>query len=135
MQFDPDAVDEPVRESQTADVVETLSQNSFLPMPDQLAGLPRRGTDTGALGTYGSGLSIVTAAVAPRGSLGRSGRGIYALPTTERPWGGQAIVIETSLFNVEIVSLGPLDIVLAGTVTVGELDRIAGEVVARGGLL
>ena len=62
-------------------------------------------------------------------------RGIYALPTTERPWGGQAIVIETSLFNVEIVSLGALDIVLAGTVTVAELDRIAGEVVARGGLL
>jgi hypothetical protein len=135
MQFDPDEADEPVRQSPTADVVEALAENSFIPLPDQLAGLPRRGEDTGALGTYGSGLSVVTVAVAPRGSLGRSGRGIYALPSTDRPWGGRAIVIETSLFNAQIVSLGALDIILAGTVTVAELDRIAGEVVAQGGLL
>jgi hypothetical protein len=44
-------------------------------------------------------------------------------------------VIETSLFNAQVVSLGVLDIILAGTVTVAELDRIAGEVVAQGGLL
>jgi hypothetical protein len=135
MQFDPDEADVPVRHSPTADVVEALAENAFIPLPDQLAGLPRRGQDTGALGTYGSGLSVVAVAVAPRGSLGRPGRGIYALPATDRPWGGQAIVLETSLFNAQIVSFGALDIVLAGTVTVAELDRIAGEVVAQGGLL
>jgi hypothetical protein len=66
--------------------------------------------------------------------LGRPGRGIYALPMTDRPWGGQAIVLETSLFNAQIISLGILDVVLAGTVSVAELDRIAGQLAEQGGL-
>jgi hypothetical protein len=135
MQFDPTEVDEPVRQSTTVDVVEALSQNELLPLPDEVAGLPRRGQMSGGLASYGSGLSVVNMMAVPRGSLGRAGRGIYALPATDRPWGGQAIVIETTLFNAQIVSIGILDIVLAGTVTVAELDRIAGELVAQGGLL
>jgi hypothetical protein len=135
VQFDPDEADAPVRESLTADVIEALGQVPFLPLPDQLAGLPRRGDDTGALATYGTGLSAVTLAVAPQGSLGRNGRGVYALPSSERPWGGRAIVVETDLFNAELLQLGAIDVVLAGTVSIAELDRIAAEVVARGGLL
>ncbi len=134
MQFDPTEVDEPVRQAETADAIEALSQNTLLPLPDQLAGLPRRGQATGGLATYGSGLSVVTVLAAPRGSLSRPGRGIYALPQTDRPWGGQAIVLETSLFNAQIISLGIFDIVLAGTVTVPELDRIAGQLAEQGGL-
>jgi hypothetical protein len=134
MQFDPTNVDEPVRQAETADAIEALSQNTLLPLPDQLAGLPRRGQPTGGLATYGSGLSVVTVVAVPRGSLGRPGRGIYALPKTDRSWGGQAIVVETSLFNAQIISLGILDIMLAGTVTVPELDRIAGQLAEQGGL-
>lgn len=134
MQFDPTEVDEPVRRAETADAVEALSQNTLLPLPPQLAGLALRGQPTGGLATYGSGLSVVTVMAVPRGSLGRAGRGVYALPSTDRPWGGQAIVLETSLLNAQIISLGILDIVLAGTVTVAELDRIAGELAEQGGL-
>ena len=130
--FDPTQVDEPVREADTLDVVESLSQLTGVPLPDELAGLPRRNPDAAGLATYGDGLSVVTLVVAPQGSLGRSGRGVYALPATDRPWGGEAIVLETSLLNAEIVSFGLFDVVLAGTVTVAELDRIAGEIVDGG---
>ncbi|MGD9998596.1 MAG: outer membrane lipoprotein carrier protein LolA [Ilumatobacteraceae bacterium] len=135
VQFDPDEAAAPMRQSPTVDVIEALGQAPFLPLPDELAGLPRRGEDTGALATYGTGLSVVTLAVVPQGALGRSGRGVYALPSSDRAWGGQAIVVETELFNAELVRLGAIDVVLAGTVSVAELDRIAGEVVARGGFL
>jgi hypothetical protein len=134
MQFDPSEVDEPVRQSTTVDAIEALGQTTFLPLPQQLAGLPRRGSSTGGLATYGDALSVVTLVVAPQGSLGRPGRGIYALPATDRPWGGQAIVIETALFNAEIVTLGVIDVILAGTVTVAELDRIAGVLREQGGV-
>jgi hypothetical protein len=124
--FDPAEIDQPVRRSATVDVIEALSQNLVVPLPDQLAGLPRRGHATGGLATYGSGLSAVTLVAVPPGSLGQPGRGIYAVPATDRPWGGKAIVIPTSLFNIEIVSFSLFDVVLAGTVTVAELDRVAG---------
>jgi hypothetical protein len=124
--FDPTETDQPVRRADTVDVIEALSQNQFIPLPDQLAGLPRRGQATGGLATYGSGFSTVTMVAVPRGSLGRPNRGIYAVAPTDRPWGGQAIVIPTSLFNMEIVSTTLLDVILAGTVTEAELDRIAG---------
>ncbi|MBI5089422.1 MAG: hypothetical protein HZB15_11355 [Actinobacteria bacterium] len=139
VQFDADEAGVPVRDSPTADVIDALgafpSLAGLTAPPDQLAGLPRRGDGSGLLNTYGAGLSVVTAAQVPPGALGRSGRGIYALPSSERPWGGEAIVLETTLFNAQLVRLGAFDVVLAGTVTVAELDRIAGDVVARGGLL
>lgn len=130
--FDPTQIDEPVRQADTLDVVESLSSLGDIPLPDELAGLPRRNPDDGGLATYGDGLSVVTLVVAPQGSLGRSGRGVYALPSTTRPWGGDAIVLETSLLNAQIVPFGLFDVVIAGTVTVAELDRIAAEIVDGG---
>jgi hypothetical protein len=124
----------PIRDAPTQDIVETLSGASFLPLPGELAGLPRR-SSSGAIATYGTGLSVVTVTLAPTGALGRAGRGIYALAPTDRPWGGQAIVVSTTLFNAELVSLGAFDVLIGGTVTVAELDRIAGTIVAQGSLL
>ena len=44
-------------------------------------------------------------------------------------------MVTTSLVNVQIVTVGGLDVVLSGTVPVAELDRVAGVIVERGGLL
>lgn len=134
LSFDPDEAGQPVREATALDPVEQASQTSFpLPFPDELAGLPRRSAASAALATYGDGLSLVSVMVVPSGGLGRR---IGALPRAERPWGGRAAVVETSLVNVQIASVNGFEVVLAGTVTLAELDRIAGWVSAEGiGLL
>ena len=131
MQFDPEAAGEPVRTSPSVDLVESVSQTSFVTYPNELAGLSRRNDPSAGLATYGDGLTVVNLFALPRGNLGRR---ISSLPLTERPWGGEATIVSTSLVNVEIVTVGGFDLLLTGTVTVGELDRIAGVLVARGGI-
>lgn len=135
MQFDPTGVDEPVRQAAATDPIEQADQLPFVQLPDTLAGLPRRNDPTSGLGTYGSGLELVNLAVIPSSSLGRR---ISALPETERPWGGTAALLETSLVNLQILRVEGFAVVLSGTVTVAELDRIAGELVdgalSEGGL-
>ena len=131
--FDPNEIDEPVREAVVVDAVESASATAFaLPFPDVLAGLPRRSAPQAALATYGEGLTVVNVLVVPQGGLGRR---IAALPRVERPWGGEAALVETSLVNVQIARVGGFDVVLAGTVDVAELDRIAGVVAAAGSVL
>jgi hypothetical protein len=133
MQFDPVAAGQPVRTSATVDPVESVSTTGFgLPeLPADLAGLPRRNDPNASVATYGSGMSVVNMFALQRGNLGRR---INELPRTERPWGGEAIVVSTSLINVQIVTIESLDVVLSGTVDVSELDRIAGVLVEQGGL-
>ncbi|MEX1104627.1 MAG: hypothetical protein WEB78_00365, partial [Ilumatobacteraceae bacterium] len=131
VRFDPTQVDEPVRQMTTVDPIETAANMTFVELPDELAGLPRRNDPDAGLATYGEGLTTVSLVVVPQGALGRR---ISALPRTERPWGGDAALIETSLVNLELVQIGGLEIVLAGTVTVAELDRIAGELVSDRGI-
>jgi hypothetical protein len=130
MQFDPEAAGEPVRTSATVDPVESVSRTPFLTLPDELAGLPRRNDPTAGLATYGEGLSVVNMFALPRGNLGRR---IDQLPRTERPWGGDAAVVTTSLVNVQILTVDGFDVVLSGTVDIAELDRIAGVLVEQGG--
>ncbi len=132
MTFDPDGAGEPVRASATVDPVESVSQQSFLPLPQELAGLPRRNDPDAGLATYGEGLSVVNMFALPQGNLGRR---INSLERTERPWGGEALVVSTSLVNVQILTIGGFDVVLSGTVTVAELDRIAATLVERGTFL
>jgi hypothetical protein len=132
MQFDPVAAGEPVRTSATVDPVESVSQQSFLPLPQELAGLPRRNDPNAGLATYGEGLSIVNMFAIPQGNLGRQ---INRLPRVERPWGGEAVVISTSLINLQIMRLGTFDVVLSGTVDMTELDRVAGVLAERGTFL
>lgn len=125
LQFDPAGVDEPVRQANAVDPIEQADQLGVLSFPDQLAGLPRRGDATGGIATYGTGLSVVNLAIVAESSLGRR---IRSLPETERPWGGSATVLPTSLVNLQIVRLDGFAMVLSGTVTVAELDRIVGEI-------
>lgn len=132
MQFDPDGAGEPVRTSATVDPVESVSQTNFLPLPQELAGLARRNDPAAGLATYGEGLSVVNMFAIPQGNLGRQ---INALPRVERPWGGDAVVVSTSLVNIQIITIAGFDVVLSGTVDVTELDRIAGVLAARGSLL
>lgn len=131
--FDPTEVDVPVRDDPYAnDVVEAVAEMRLVTLPDELAGLPRRNDPDEGIATYGDGLSAVSLLAVPQGTLGRPGRGVFALAASERPWGGQARVVSTSLVNVEVLAVDGFDVVLAGTVTVAELDRIAGELVEEG---
>lgn len=132
MQFDPEPSGEPVRTTATVDPIEALAGQRFFDLPQELAGLERRNDPDAGLATYGDGLAVVNLFALPQGNLGRS---ISRLPRTDRPWGGEAIVVTTSLVNVQIVTVGGLDVVLSGTVPVTELDRVAGVIVERGGLL
>lgn len=107
-----------------SDPIEVLTGISFASFPDQLGGLRRRNPPDQGVATYGDGLVQVTVVAAPTGSLGRR---ITRLPRSTRPWGGEAVLVSTSLINAELVSAGGLDLVVAGTVTVDELDRLVGE--------
>ncbi|CAB4549849.1 unannotated protein [freshwater metagenome] len=127
--FDPEGSGEPVRSAVTVDPVESVSRTSFVPLPQELAGLPRRNDPQAGLATYGEGLTVVNMFVIPQGNLGRQ---INSLPRVERPWGGEALVIPTSLVNIQILTVDGFEVVLSGTVEIAELDRIAGELVAQG---
>ena len=132
MQFDPEGAGEPVGTRTAVDPVESVSQSSFLPLPLELAGLPRRNDPTAGLATYGVGLSVVNMFAIPQGNLGRQ---INALPRVERPWGGDAVVVSTSLVNIQVFTVAGFDVVLSGTVDLTELDRIAGVLAEQGTFL
>jgi len=129
LSFDPDETGVPYRRSTTMDAIEVLASIGFR-MPDTLGGLNRRAGSSSGVQTYGSGLSIVSAFSVPRGVLGRR---LTELPSSTRPWGGEAIVIELDLVNVEIVEAAGFSYVLAGTVPVAVLDTMAGELTGEDG--
>jgi hypothetical protein len=129
--FDPDEADDVEYEQRDSlDPVEQLVDAAFIPLPDELAGLPPRHAVSPAVKSYGSGLTVVSLVAAPRSALGRR---LAFLPRSERPWGGSVILLEASLVNAEVIEIGGLSYILIGTVTVAELDRIAAELVATGG--
>jgi hypothetical protein len=117
--IDPDRID-----LTPSEPIELLTGLAFARLPDQLGGLRRRNPPEQGVATYGDGLVQITVIAAPSGSLGRR---IARLPRSSRPWGGEAVLVSTSLINTQLVSAGGLDIVVAGTVTVDELDRLVGE--------
>jgi hypothetical protein len=132
LRFDPEAAGVPFIVDATIDPIETVSGFSIGTYPDTLAGLPRRTGGAAGVATYGDGLALVTVVALPPGALGRPGRGVYALPTSSRPWGGEARVLSTSLVNAQLTTSDGLDVLVAGTVTTAELDRIVGELVGDG---
>lgn len=129
VRFDPTQADAPIRAVTSVDPVEAVASFAFVPLPDTLAGLQRRNDPDAGVATYGEGLTVVTLIVAPQGALGRR---ITRLPRTERSWGGEAALIETSLINILVSRIGALEVVLAGTVSVAELDRIAAAALGAG---
>lgn len=115
-------------EERVADPIEALGGITFAALPDEIGGLTRRTPRDQGVATYGSGTSQITVVAAPSGSLGRR---LARLPRTDRPWGGQAVVVSTSLLNAQIVTIGGLDMVVAGTVTLAELDRLVDDLLGR----
>jgi hypothetical protein len=112
MQFDPTAVHEPVRRADALDPIEQAGQLSLAAVPDSLGGL-----------------AMVNLTVVPTANLfGRIG----GLPTTVRPWGGTATLLETSLVNAQIIRMGADAAIISGTVTMAELDRLVADLIARG---
>ena len=131
--FDPDETqDVRVGTHHPPDPVEQLVDGAFVPLPDELAGLPLRHAVSDSVKSYGSGLAVVTLVAAPRSALARR---LAFLPQSQRPWGGSVILLEASLVNAQIIDISGLSYILVGTVTVAELDRIAAALVESGGAL
>ncbi len=132
LSFDPNETDDiRLERRESLDPVEQLVDAAFIPLPDELAGLPLREATSESVKSYGSGLTVVSLVAAPRSALGRR---LAFLPQSERPWGGSVILLEASLVNAEVIEIGGLSYILIGTVTVPELDRIAAELVDTGGV-
>jgi hypothetical protein len=112
------------RDDDLVDVVQIVERRFPFPLPPTIAGLPRRTPAPHAVASYGTGFSIVDIAVVPAAFLDRSLPSTFA-PPTRRPWGGDARVVETPLVNALTLTVGSLAYVLAGPVTIGELDRVA----------
>jgi hypothetical protein len=131
--FDPDETEDVFVELRDVlDPVEQLVEAAFIPLPDELAGLPLRNEVSPSVKSYGSGLNVVSLVAAPRSALGRR---LNFLPRSERPWGGSVILLEADLVNAEVLEIGGLSYIVIGTVTVAELDRIAAVVSEAGGVL
>jgi hypothetical protein len=112
------------------DIVQVLEQFLTTRPPATTAGLARRTSSDSAVAVYGSGFDTVAVAALPTGTLDR------LLPATivpePRQW-GSARVITTPLLNAYGFTAGTLDFVVAGAVTLPELDRIAAAITASGG--
>ncbi len=104
------------------DPVAEIGRRSQLRLPRQVAGLPRTSTQTTGAALYGHGFTQVLVVALP----GTFGRGL--LPATDRPWGGPARVLTTPLVNAMGFTAGGTTYVVAGAVTVEELDRIAAAI-------
>jgi hypothetical protein len=112
------------RRGNNADLLQQLqAATASTKLPDSLAGLSRGPGQSGPVATYGDGFDVVTVIAVPSFLLDQAIPATFAL--TDRPWGGQARVVETQLVNAMAVSAGRLGYVLSGAVTVGELDRVA----------
>jgi hypothetical protein len=104
------------------DIVQQVDRSSPVDLPDTLGGLERNpGTGRG-IATYGRGFDAVTLVGVPTGTVPS---GLSRLPASERPWGGEGIVVESSLVKAQLITAGPVSYLLAGTVDVAELDRLA----------
>jgi len=113
------------------DIVRQVAAQSPVPLPDEIGGLVRGTGQTGAVATYGSGFGVVGVVGVPGFAL--SGVIPATIPLVDRPWGGQARIVSTSLVNAMAFDVGGIAYVMAGPVTVNELDRLAGVINAQGG--
>ena len=115
------------RRNFNTDLLQQLrSLTSAVQLPDTLAGLARAPRQTGGIATYGDGFGVVTVMAVPSFLLSDAIPATF--PLTDRPWGGQARVVETQLVNAMALSSGGVGYVLTGAVTVEELDRVAAVV-------
>jgi len=108
------------------DIVRQVASASPVTLPGELAGLTRGSGQTGAVATYGSGFDVIGVVAVPGFALSQAIPS--TIPLVDRPWGAQARVVSTSLVNAMAFQVGAVAYVLAGPVTVDELDRVAAVV-------
>ena len=108
------------------DLVREIASGSPISLPDQLAGLARGPNQTGAVATYGDGFGVVGVVGVPAFAVEQAIPD--TIPLVDRPWGGQARVVATPLLNAMAFDVDGIGYVLAGPVTIEELDRIAAEI-------
>ena len=113
------------------DLVQSALRFSAIDLPAELGGLRRRAESAGSVATFGDGFGVVAVLALPAGLLER------AIPSTiassRRPWGGTARVVQTPLVNAIGLTVGPASYVIAGPVTVAELDRLAAVLAGAAG--
>lgn len=112
------------------DLVAQIERTSPVELPATIGGRTRNPGPARGVATYGRGFEAVTLLAVPRGFVPS---GLTRLPATARPWGGDAIVVETSLIKAELFGAGDNSYLVAGAVGVDELDRLAGDVVVTAG--
>jgi hypothetical protein len=107
----------------TPDLVRQVASSSPVKLPPELAGLTRGPGQSGAVATYGDGFDVVSVLGLPAFAVDEAVPD--TIPLVDRPWGGQARVMSTSLLNTMALSVNDTAYVLSGAVTLDELDRIA----------
>jgi hypothetical protein len=112
------------------DIVRQVATASPVTLPDELAGLPRGPGQTGAVATYGSGFDVLGVVAVPGFAINQAIPS--TIPLVDRPWGGKARIVSTSLVNAMAFEVDGIAYVLAGPVTVDELDRVATVMNASG---
>jgi len=80
----------------------------------------------GAVATYGSGFDVIGVVAVPGFAINQAIPS--TIPLVDRPWGGKARIVSTSLVNAMAFEVDGFAYVLAGPVTVDELDRVAAVV-------
>jgi hypothetical protein len=109
------------------DIVRQVASASPIGLPAELAGLQRGAGQSGAVGTYGSGFDVVGVVAVPGFAISQAIPS--TIPLVDRPWGGKARVVSTSLVNAMAFETGGTAYVVAGAVTLEELDRVAAVLV------
>jgi hypothetical protein len=129
------APDVRVRSTTTFDPVALAGRLSGAALPASIAGVARSdgtgsGAPAGAVGLYGEGYGTVAVLAVDSRFLPR---GLdSALPLSDRPWGGQARVLELGLVTVLTVDARGTAYVLAGAVPTSVLDAFAADLAGRG---
>lgn len=104
------------------DAAQRIERFSRRVLPDSIAGLGRRTQRRAAAATYGTGFEVVDVFAAPRNVDSQLPA---TVPTSTRPWGGTARLIEGDLINAMVVNSGTGAYVVAGAVPLATLDRVA----------
>jgi hypothetical protein len=110
------------RGSENLDLVQAIERYSETMLPDTIAGLDRRTDVANAAATYGEGFDVIAVLALPEAFITDT---LRALPTSARPWGRTVALVRTPLVNGMIFVMDHTAYIVAGAVTVAELDRVA----------
>jgi len=129
VRFTPPAAGRVDRDNDGLDVVQLIERQMPARLPAELAGLTRRTPQAAATASYGDGFAVVDVAAVPATLIDQR-LASPLIPTTHRPWGSDARTFESPLVNALAFQVGRRGYVVAGPVSLAELDRVAAAVAA-----